>query len=358
MSTWDLSHALRPGLGQLKAYQAEPAQGDAALDANESPFEPPEGYKQAALELAASLDWRRYPDPDCQGLRRAAAKVYATAPEQVLAGNGSDELIGLILTTFGGPSKKLLLPTPTFSMYSLLGKVMGWQVLEEPLSDEFQLTAAFIERARQEKPDLIFLGQPNNPTGGLFEQAKLEELARLPLLLVLDEAYAEFSGQTWVSQTLKRSNVLVLRTLSKAYGLAGLRLGFVIGPALVLAELNKARLPYNIDALAQALGTMALERDVEFASARAEILKGRSRLYAALQGLTQAKVWPSDANFFLFSHPEAGRLQQALLAAGLRLRRFEGGRLEGHLRASVGSPREMERLEAALATFDSVVRAS
>jgi len=356
MSAWNLRAALRPGLAQLKAYQAEPPQGDAALDANESPFEPTASFKQEALLLAAALDWRRYPDPECGRLRRAAGKVYGAAPEQVMAGNGSDELISLILTAFGGAGRKLLVPTPTFSMYSLLAKASGWQVIEEPLDADFQLGQGFLERARSEKPDLIFLGQPNNPSGALFDAGLIQKLAELPLLLVLDEAYAEFSVQSWIRQALQGPNLLVLRTLSKAYGLAGLRLGFCLGPPAVLAELNKARLPYNIDALAQALGSLALERDADFAPARAEILKGRSRLAAALKQLKGARLWPSDANFFLFSHPEAGRLHRHLLDAGLRLRRFEGGRLDGHLRASVGSPDEMDRLEAALAAFDSVVR--
>ena len=337
---------LRPALAGLKAYAPEPQGGEAALDANESPYAPPAGF----LDGLEGLKLNRYPDPDCAALLEAASKHYGVARECLLPGNGSDELIALLLTAFGGEGKRCLVAAPTFSMYALCAKAAGWELLEEGLGERFELTPAFIERARREKPALIFLASPNNPTGNAMQAGLVDELLTLDSLLVLDEAYAEFCPDLSRLGEAKE-NLVVLRTLSKGFGLAGLRMGFLAGSSGLVAELNKVRLPYNIDVIAQALATRAFGMASAFAVAREKILADKPRLEAGLRALPGAEVFKSDANFFFFRHPSAKALHAGLLERGLRIRRFSGGRLENGLRISVGSTAEVDRSLAAFKEF-------
>jgi histidinol-phosphate aminotransferase len=339
---------LRQELQGLKAYEPEEPLGDVALDANENPYAPPKAFMDLAQERLKGLALNRYPDPSCSALLKAASAYYGVPAASLLPGNGSDELIALLLTAFGGSGRRCLLPTPTFSMYALCAKGQGWEVLEEALDSQWQLTPAFVERAKAEKPALVFLSSPNNPTGQRFEDALVDALLELPLVLVLDEAYAEFASKKRSQEALQRPNLLVLRTLSKAFGLAGLRLGFLIGQEALLRDLNKLRLPYNIDALAQALGSLALEQEPLFRPAQEKLLQDKPRLEAGLKALPGAEVFASDANFFLFRHPAAQALHQHFLSRGLRLRRFSGARLKDCLRISVGTTSEVDRCLAAL----------
>jgi histidinol-phosphate aminotransferase len=343
---------LRGALRGLKAYEPEPPLGDAALDANENNWGPPPAFLQRVPALAQAAALNRYPDPACGALLEAASSYYGVPRASLLAGNGSDELIALLLTAFGGEGKRCLVASPTFSMYALLAKAAGWEVLDEPLGGAWELTPAFVARARRDKPALVFLGSPNNPSGNLMDAALVDQLLELPLVLVLDEAYAEFAASRRTVEAPRRPNLVVLRTLSKAFALAGLRLGFLSAEPSLVAELNKARLPYNIDVLAQALGAEALGMPGEFRPALDRILADRPRLEAGLRGLRGAEVWESQANFFLFRHPEAEAFHAGLLRQGLRIRRFSGGRLQGCLRIAVGTSAEVDRCLEAFQRWD------
>jgi histidinol-phosphate aminotransferase len=348
MSAWPL----RPELAGLQAYEAEPPLGDAALDANENPLAPPEAFLERAVSRLRSVALNRYPDPACAALRAKLAALHQVPGASLAFGNGSDELISLLLGAFGGPGATLLVPTPTFSMYKLCALGQGWQVLEEPLNADFQLTSAFVERARNAKPRLVFLASPNNPTGNAFDPALIEALMGIEgVTLVLDEAYVEFSGRSWLAEAPTKGSLIVLRTFSKAWGLAGLRLGWLCTAPALVAELEKLRLPYNIDALAQALAEEAVDMAPTFLQRVPGLLQGREQLRAALQALPGTQVFASDANFLLFRPAAAERLHQHLLAAGLRVRRFSAGVLAGCLRLSVGTPAQNQRIEAALKGF-------
>ena len=339
---------LQPAIRSLKAYEPEPGMAASVLlDANENPYPLPAAFMAEAGRRLQGLSLNRYPDPAALGLRTAASAYYQVPLDSLLAGNGSDEFIQSLFTAFGGPGRKVLLPTPTFSMYALCARAAGWQVLEEALDEDWQIGQAFVERARRDQPALVFLGSPNNPTGNCFDSRLIDELLALPLILVLDEAYAEFAVSNRTVQAPQRANLIVLRTLSKAFGLAGLRLGFLIGMPDLVAELNKIRLPYNIDAVAQSLGQLALASAADFAPSLQLIRRDKARLEGLLKGLKGAEVFASDANFFLFRHPGAEAFHAGLLKAGIRLRRFSGGRLENCLRVSVGTAAELDRLEAA-----------
>jgi histidinol-phosphate aminotransferase len=333
---------LRPAILGLHAYEAEPLSDTIPLDANENPYGPPAAFMEDATQLFRAARLNRYPDPTCRELLRAASAYYGVPANCLLPGNGSDEWIASLFVAFGGEARKCLVASPSFSMYALCAKAAGWEVLEEALDGSWGLGESFLARAKKEKPSLIVLGSPNNPTGNCFDPEVLDALLGLDSVLVLDEAYIEFSGGSRIAEVLKRPNLIVLRTLSKAFGLAGLRIGFLAAHPELVSQLNKVRLPYNIDQLAQALAGLALKRQADFAPSLEAIQKDKARLANALADLPGIILYPSDANFFLFRLPGSEVFHRHMLERGLRLRRFQGGRLEGCLRICVGSSEEMD----------------
>lgn len=345
---------LRTALGGLRAYQPEPALGDAALDANESPLAPPPAFMAKAAEALARVPLNRYPDPAAPGLRSRLAALHGLPPESLLFGNGSDELIPLLLAAHGGEGALCAVARPSFSMYRLCALGQGWRVEELDLDEArgWDLGPAFVERVRALRPRLVFLASPNNPTGKALDQDCLEALASLEgCTLVLDEAYAEFAQASWLQRAPRQEGLVVLRTFSKAWGLAGLRLGWLCARPGLVAELEKLRLPYNLGSLSQALGEAALDLAPLFQARLPELARLKARLKGILQALPGAELAPSDANFWLLRHPRASDLHRALLQAGLRVRRFETGPLEGRLRISVGDDAQLDRLEAVLKAF-------
>ena len=352
MTTPKSHWALRPELASLHAYEPEPPLGDTALDANENPMAPPALWLERAFERMRTVAMNRYPDPACARLRTKLAAWHQVPGNSLVFGNGSDELISLLLTAFGGPGASLLVPTPTFSMYKLCALGQGWSVLEEPLSDDFQLTSAFVARAKKEKPRLVFLASPNNPTGNAFDPSLIDALMAIEgVTLVLDEAYVEFSGRSWLAQAPTQGSLIILRTFSKAWGLAALRLGWLCTAPALAAELEKLRLPYNIDTLAQALAEEAVDMAPAFMARVPVLLAGREQLRQALMNLPGTTIYSSDANFVLFKHNRAAALHECLLSAGLRVRRFGAGCLADCLRLSVGTEQQNLRIEAALKGF-------
>lgn len=343
---------LRPELQGLQAYEPEPAEGDAPLDANENPFAPPEAFAARAQGLMAAAALNRYPDPAATALRQRLAKLHGVPPQSLLFGNGSDELIALLLTAFGGGEALCVAPRPTFSMYRLCALGQGWKVTELDLDAEFDLSTAWVDQVKALRPRLVFLASPNNPTGNALEPGLVDRLRGLDgTTLVMDEAYAEFGGRSLLAQAPHEAGLVVLRTFSKAWGLAGLRLGYLCARPDLVAELEKLRLPYNLNVLTQELACAALDEAPAFMARVPQLLALRERLEAALKGLPGATLYRSDANFVLLRVPDAARLHQALLLAGLRVRRFGAGRLEGCLRISVGSPPQQQRVEAVLSAY-------
>lgn len=333
---------LKPELGRIKAYQPEEAPARILLDANENSFPLPAAWQAEARGAVAALALNRYPDPRALELKREASRAYGVAVESILLGNGSDELIQLAAAAFARPGATCLIPVPTFSMFKVCALGQGLEPVEEPLGQDFDLTPAFVSKAAAGSPALIFLAMPNNPTGNVYARAAVEELLRLPgSVVVADEAYAEFSGTSLLDLLPAHPNLIVLRTFSKAYGLAGLRLGLCFAHPRWIAEFEKIRLPYNVNAVTQALGALALKHRAAFQEVVARIMAGREFLEQGLAGLDGVHVYPSRANFLLFRCPRAEGLHAWLLKAGIRVRSFQGQvRLEGCLRVTAGQPHE------------------
>jgi histidinol-phosphate aminotransferase len=334
----------RPELRGLRAYEPEGTEGLIKLDANENPCPPPAGLMARIGAAAAALELNRYPDPAATALRRVVADRCGWTPEGILLGNGSDDLILLLLAACGGEGATLLVPTPTFSMYRHIALSLGWRVEEVPLTPSFGLDEAeLLKRASSFPPRLSVFASPNNPTGNLFDRGVLERYLRAaPGIVVIDEAYHDFAGQSAVRLLAGHPNLVVLQTLSKI-GLAALRLGILLADPQVVGELNKVRLPYNVGSFSQAAAQTVLENPLFLEDQIRMILAERERLAAALARLPGVTPFPSDANFILLRTNRPSRVVfEGLRRRGVLVRDLGGGpgMLSGCLRVTVGVPAE------------------
>jgi histidinol-phosphate aminotransferase len=353
-----VSKLVRPEIQALKAYHVPDATGLIKLDAMENPHAWPEDVKQAWLATLHDVAINRYPDPDARRLReRLRAAFGVPAGMELILGNGSDELIQIILMAVSKPDAVALAPTPTFVMYETIAGFVRMRFAGVPLAENFSLDMpAMLTAIETHRPAVIFLAYPNNPTGNLFSRADVERiLDKAPGLVVLDEAYHAFAGDSFMDRLGRHDNLLVMRTLSKQ-GLAGLRLGLLAGPAEWLAEFNKVRLPYNINSLTQASAVFALEHLALLDEQAARIRADRERLLQALAGLRGVRAWPSRTNFILFrvGNRDAGGVFAGLCARGVLIKNLDsaGPALAGCLRVTVGTPEEnaafLRALEAVL----------
>jgi histidinol-phosphate aminotransferase len=345
---------VRPEVRALKAYHVAAASGLIKLDAMENPYAWPEALKAEWLEVLRAVPINRYPDPSA-GALRAALRPALALPDgmDLMLGNGSDELIQLILMAVARPGAVVLAPTPTFVMYEMIATFTGMRFAGVPLAADFALDLAAMRAAiRQHHPAVVFLAYPNNPTGNLFDEQAIETLLReAPGLVVVDEAYHAFAQHSFMDRLGRFDNLLVMRTLSKQ-GLAGLRLGVLAGDPAWLAEFDKLRLPYNINSLTQASAGFALRHMPVLDGQAARLRADREQLFGALASLPGIQAWPSRANFILFrtrTRP-AAEVFAALTAQGVLIRNLSGagGALADCLRVTVGAPDENAAFLAAL----------
>jgi len=337
---------VRPEIRALSAYHVPDPGGAVKLDAMENPYPWPPGLLDGWLETLRRVSLNRYPDPAARALKaRMREAMGVPAGAEVLLGNGSDELIQMILLAVAGPERVVLAPEPTFVMYRLIATVAGMRYVGVDLRADFGLDVeAMLAAIERHRPAVVFLAYPNNPTGNLFGRDAMHAvLEAAPGLVVVDEAYAPFAGASLMPELQSRPRLLVLRTVSKM-GLAGLRLGLLAGHPEWLAEIDKTRLPYNVGSLNQASGEFALRHREAFEAQARRIREDRQALYEALRGLPGVTAYPSRANFLLFRVP-AGRgraVHQGLLARGVLVKCLDGQHplLADCLRVTVGTPEE------------------
>ncbi len=341
---------VRKSLRELSAYSAPRLDCAVRLDGNESPFALSKGLETMVQNAIRKVEVNRYPDPEAKNLRNIISKVSGFSKDRILLGNGSDELIGMLITTFSGGTKKILYPTPTFSMYGLTGLAMGMELIELPLDEQFDIDSAVtIEAINKNNPDLIFLASPNNPTGNAFSSSKIREILDCSEgVVVIDEAYSDFSGHTFMPLLEEYDNLVILRTLSKV-GFAGLRLGILYAREGLVREINKVRYPYNVNSLSQEVAEVILN-DLEFVNENVQlILKERHRVYDRLSEIGGLDVYRSDANFIFFRVKGAGVIFNKLIKKGVLIRNFHSlGRLKNCLRVTIGAPHENEAFLIAL----------
>ncbi len=320
-----------------------PVERLAKLDAHENPY----GPTPRALEaLRAYGAYHQYPDAVSRDLRAALGGYLGVDPAQIVVGNGSDELIDLLLKLFrphaeGGGVAQVIDCPPTFGMYQFYAVTNDLEVVSIPRRADFTLDVAAIEAlcAADPRPRILFLASPNNPDGLLLPDADLARVLALPLVLVLDEAYVDFARASRVGLVAQHENLIVLRTFSKWAGLAGLRVGYGVFPAALMSALWRLKSPYNVNCAAQ-VAALATLQDMDEAQRRVRLLVAeRDRLLAGIARLPRLRALPSDANFLLLDAAEIGvpTLRQAMEAHGLILRYYGGG-LARYVRISVGTP--------------------
>lgn len=353
---------IRPAIRALSAYHVPNARGMIKLDAMENPYGWPADMVEAWLARLRGAALNRYPDPEAPALKARLREAMAIpADAGLMLGNGSDELIQLIMLAVAAPGRTVLAPEPSFVMYRLLAAVAGLEYVGVPLrTADYELDLAAMREAMARcRPAVVFLAYPNNPTGNCFDaQAMHELIAAAPGLVVVDEAYFAFTDHSFLPGLASYNNLLVMRTVSKL-GLAGLRLGLAVGSNQWLNQLEKLRLPYNINILTQLSAEFALTHWETLAAQTQWIRRERSALLAALKALEGVVAFPSEANFILFRTPPgtAPAVHEGLCAAGILIKNLSqaGGLLQDCLRVTVGAPEENQAFLAALAaTLEAV----
>ncbi|WP_404357820.1 histidinol-phosphate transaminase [Methylotuvimicrobium sp. KM1] len=359
-----ISSIFRKEVLDLSAYKVADAGRLIKLDAMENPYRWPEPVIKEWLDVIKEAEINRYPDPEARRLSATLKKIDGISGNlEMLLGNGSDEIIQLLLMALP-PHAKVLSPSPGFVMYRQLSRCLGLDYIDIPLqSGDFDLDLpAMLEAIDKHQPSLIFLAYPNNPTGNLFSETSIRKIIEAtPGLVVVDEAYAPFTDKSFIDVLGEYSNLLVMRTLSKL-GLAGLRLGYIVGDAAIIGELNKIRLPYNINTLTQITAEFALNNSDLFKQQTVQIRSERSRVLHELGTIEGITTYPSEANFILFRTPpdQAVALFETLKTKGILIKNLspQGGLLLDCLRVTIGTPDENDAFLQALSSSFEQLRIS
>ena len=353
----------REGVVAMEGYHSPQMDVDVRLNTNESPVAPPEAFRTAVADMVADVSWNRYPDRPATALRTALADAHGVAPEQVFAANGSNEVLQSLQLAYGGPGRCAAVFEPTYAMYAQIARTTGTGVLRGSRDVDHRLVADdVLSLVADQQPALVFLCSPNNPTGTVdpveLVTAVVDVAAGYGGLVVVDEAYGQFASTSAVDLLAEDRPLVVSRTFSKTWAMAGARLGYLLAPSWCVAELEKVVLPYHLDTLKQAVGVLALQHGAAMDDRVADLVAERTRVAAALDALP-VTAWPSEANFILF-RPEAGPgspsggrwgndVWQALVDRSVLVRDFTTmAGIEGCLRVTIGTADENDRFIAAL----------
>ena len=322
------------------------------LNTNESPTPPPRGWHDAFAAEMASIEWHRYPDRGATALRAAIAALHNVDPSQVFAANGSNEVLQTLLLTYAGPGRTVATFEPTYQLHAHIARLTGATVAEGERCADFTLDLNEVRRVCQAAdPTITFLCSPNNPTGLVESEANVRAVMEMaPGLVVLDEAYGQFADWSALGLVDEETPLVVTRTFSKTWSMAGARLGYLVGPSWLVAELDKVILPYHLDAAKQIAGRLAL-RFVDDMEARVQaIVAERERIQSAFDNMP-VDYWPSGANFVLFRPRSLSghATWQGLIDRDVLVRDCSGWpRLENCLRVTVGVPEENDAFLNAL----------
>ena len=358
-----LARFIRQDVQNMHAYAIQPSNGFVKLDAMENPHRLPEALQVELGRRLGALAINRYPGTRTDELRAALARhTGLPAGCALMLGNGSDELISLLSMACdvppseagpGGPAV-VLAPVPGFVMYEMSARLQGLRFVGVPLTADFELDAeAMLAAVREHRPALTYLAYPNNPTANLWDDAVIERIVDAVRehggLVVMDEAYQPFASRSYIDRLAHHDHVLLMRTLSK-FGLAGVRLGYLIGPAALVAEIDKVRPPYNVSVLNCEAALFALEHEDEFARQAGVLRAERTRLLGALRAMPGATPFPSEANMVLVRVPDAKAAFEGLKARGVLVKNVSGLHplLANCLRLTVGLPEENDQMIAAL----------
>ena len=347
--------APRPDVALMDGYHSPQLDVEVRLNTNESPEAPPEAWTDALSAALASVDWNRYPDRSAEALRSAIGDLHGVGPEQIFVANGSNEVLQTVMLTFGGPGRTAAVWEPTYALHSHIARITATAVVEGERAEDFSTDLNEVSRVvSASRPAISFLCSPNNPTGVVDDESTvrstLDMVAAIDGLLVVDEAYGQFAP--WSATGLIADDVplVVTRTFSKTWSMAAARLGYLVGPASIVAELDKVVLPYHLDAFKQLAGTLALDHVDEMNRRVQRLVVERDSLVARL-GALDVDVWPSGANFVLF-RPRSmtgASVWSGLVDRSVLVRNCSSWpRLGDCLRVTIGTTDEDDRFLAAL----------
>ena len=344
---------VRDDLSALEGYHSPQVKVDVRLNTNESPFSPPAAWRDAFAAELSRVEWNRYPDRAASALRAGIAAIHGVSPEQVFVANGSNEVLQTLLLTYAGPGRTVATFEPTYQLHGHIARLTGAAVAEGERATDYSLD---MEQVREvlaaSVPVITFLCSPNNPTGLVEPEANIRGvLALAPGLLVVDEAYGQFADWSAVSLIDEDTPLVVTRTFSKTWSMAGSRLGYLLGPSWLVAELDKVVLPYHLDAAKQIAGRLALTFVDEMEERVQFIVSERNRLSTDMAAMA-VDVFPSGANFILFRprHVSGKAVWQTLLDHSVLIRDCSGWpRLNDCLRVTIGTAAENDLFLSALA---------
>jgi histidinol-phosphate aminotransferase len=342
----------RHDVQSMHAYAIQPSDGMIKLDAMENPHRLPPALQAQLGERLGALALNRYPGERVNDLRRALA-AHAGMPEgfDIMLGNGSDELISLVAMACDVPGATILAPVPGFVMYAMSAQLQGLKFVGVPLTPDFELDeAAMLAAIAEHRPAVIYLAYPNNPTANLWDDRVIDKIIEAaPGLVVIDEAYQPFSSRTYADRIAEHGHVLLMRTMSK-FGLAGVRIGYMMGPKALIAEIDKVRPPYNISVLNCECALFALAHQDVFAGQAKALREERARLQRALAAMPGVKSWPSDANMILVRVPDAQKAFDGMKAHGVLVKNVSKMHplLANCLRLTVGTADENTQMLSAL----------
>jgi len=350
-----IQHVIRQDVSSMHAYAIQPSAGLIKLDAMENPFRLPEALQRELGERLGRVAINRYPAGCAADVVRAlSAYVDLPAGCKLMLGNGSDELISLIALACDVPGACILAPLPGFVMYEMSARLQGLAFVGVPLTAAFELDEpAMLAAIETHRPAITYIAYPNNPTANLFDETIVERIVdavgRQRGLVVFDEAYQPFSSRSWMGRLAQHPHVLVMRTLSK-FGLAGVRLGYMVGAAALIDEVDKVRPPYNISALNAEATLFALAHADEFARQAGVLRSERERLQRALKDMPGVEPFPSEANMILVRVPDSARCFEGMKARGVLVKNIATLHplLANCLRLTVGTPDENTQMIAAL----------
>ncbi len=326
----------------FKEYKTETTKAKIKLSSNENPYELPQWLREKIAERIKELSFNRYPDPTYADLKKTIADFYNLDPENIVLGNGSDEIIDILIKAVGDLKKPVMYPIPTFPMYQVSSDIVGRPKAEFELDDSFNLKKENLDKALEKNPDIAFFASPNNPTGNTFNEELIEYVSWKGVFTVVDEAYIDFSDkESLYKKALKKDNFIVIRTLSKI-GLAGLRIGFLIAKKEIASIIDKIRPPFNITLPSQVVAEVVLTEGKDVIKSQIEKIKSeRKRVMKELEAISDVKVFPSDANFFLIKVQNADLIHKKLIEKGILVRNVSYlPKLDNCLRISIGKPEE------------------
>ena len=359
MAQFRIDQFIRPHLRGIETYEAIdpstilakkagiPLHQVLKLDGNENPY----GCSKKVLEAVASLgSFHMYPDPQQREIRRSLSEYTGVDPSYIIAGSGCDEIIDLLLKLFLEPGDNVLECEPTFGMYAFSTRVCGGEIISAPTNETFNIDVEAVRNAINDRTKIVFIASPNNPTGNAIDEEALESILSAGIVVAVDETYYEFSKSTSAHMVPDYENLIVLRSLSKWAGLAGLRIGYGIMSPTLVKHIIDIKPPYNVNVAAEAALLASLEDAPSLLERVDSIVKERERFFAELEEMDSVVPYPSRANFILcqFAPNEGYRVYKDLATRGIFVRYFSSPRLKDCVRISIGTEDQMNRVLAAL----------